>query len=368
MKKSISFHLLPVLVMLLCLSSCSETTKKTEYTHSIPSNVTEMASLDVKSIVSKAGLNDAASKATLQELLGALFENKNAALKEEAETLLQDPAESGIDWSAPVYLFKAPTLHSTAIALKIADLKKFEAMLELFAQEQLCTVPVKVQGYHSVEIKDAGVLIAYNDGTLLGVYGGSSEQLQKLQPAITALMQQPADKSIHANKHFTSMLQQKGDIRLLATPDALPMDVRGVLNWPHGTQLLGYVLFENGRIYATLQSADFKGDTKEDNQPFHPNNSRELQQAMLSMMHGRPFNISLTSDELLTLSNLRVLMEYASDEPEIKNLYQMIMKIEELNLRGDKNRTNFTIVLNEKKENALKQLVDFAKLFAGSNP
>ena len=58
------------------------------------------------------------------------------------------------------------------------------------------------------------------------------------------------------------------------------------------------------------------------------------------MMHGRPFNISLTSDELLTLSNLRVLMEYASDEPEIKNLYQMIMKIEELNLRGDKNRTN----------------------------
>ena len=86
------------------------------------------------------------------------------------------------------------------------------------------------------------------------------------------------------------------------------------------------------------------------------------------MMHGRPFNISLTSDELLTLSNLRVLMEYASDEPEIKNLYQMIMKIEELNLRGDKNRTNFTIVLNEKKENALKLLVDFAKLFAGSNP
>ena len=66
------------------------------------------------------------------------------------------------------------------------------------------------------------------------------------------------------------MLQQKGDIRLLATPDALPMDVRGVTELAACTQLLGYVLFENGRIYATLQSADFKGDTKEDNQPFHP--------------------------------------------------------------------------------------------------
>ena len=238
-------------------------------------------------------------------------------------------------------------------------------MLRLLAQEQLCTAPVEAGGYRSVEIKDAGVLLAYNDGTLLGVYGGSTEQLKKLQPAITALMQQPADKSIRTGKYFAPMMQQKGDIRLLATPDALPIDVRGVLTWPHGTQLLGYVLFENGRIYATLQNADFKGNTKESNQPFHPQNSRELQQAMLNMMHGRAFNISLTSNELLTLSNLRVLMEYAPNEPEVNILYQLIMKIEELNLRGDKNRTNFTVVLNEKNENALKQLTDFAKLFIG---
>ena len=295
-----------------------------------------------------------------------LIVDLNRPLREKKKkTLLKDPAESGIDWNAPLYVFEAPTLHNTAITLKIADLEKFEAMLRLLAQEQLCTAPVEAGGYWSVEIKDAGVLLAYNDGTLLGVYGGSTEQLKKLQPAITALMQQPADKSIRTGKYFAPMMQQKGDIRLLATPDALPMDVRGVLTWPHGTQLLGYVLFENGRIYATLQNADFKGNTKESNQPFHPQNSRELQQAMLNMMHGRAFNISLTSNELLTLSNLRVLMEYAPDEPEVSILYQLIMKIEELNLRGDKNRTNFTVVLNEKNENALKQLTDFAKLFIG---
>ncbi len=335
MRKSISFYLLPVLLTVLCLSSCSETGQKTEYTHVIPANATEVAALDLKSIVDKAGLNTSDSRATLQKFLGLLLEGGSANLKQEAETLLKDPAESGIDWNAPLYVFEAPTLHNTAITLKIADLKKFEAMLRLLVQEQLCTAPVEAGGYRSVEIKDAGVLLAYNDGTLLGVYGGSTE------------------------------LQQKGDIRLLATPDALPMDVRGVLTWPHGTQLLGYVLFENGRIYATLQNADFKGNTKESNQPFHPQNSRELQQAMLNMMHGRAFNISLTSNELLTLSNLRVLMEYAPNEPEVNILYQLIMKIEELNLRGDKNRTNFTVVLNEKNENALKQLTDFAKLFIG---
>ena len=238
-------------------------------------------------------------------------------------------------------------------------------MLRLLAQEQLCTAPVEAGGYRSVEIKDAGVLLAYNDGTLLGSlrrqYGTVEEAATRHHRphATTCRQKHPHRQILHPDD------AAKGDIRLLATPDALPMDVRGVLTWPHGTQLLGYVLFENGRIYATLQNADFKGNTKESNQPFHPQNSRELQQAMLNMMHGRAFNISLTSNELLTLSNLRVLMEYAPDEPEVSILYQLIMKIEELNLRGDKNRTNFTVVLNEKNENALKQLTDFAKLFIG---
>lgn len=75
----------------------------------------------------------------MQKFLGLLLEGGSANLKQEAETLLKDPAESGIDWNAPLYVFEAPTLHNTAITLKIADLKKFEAMLRLLVQEQLCT-------------------------------------------------------------------------------------------------------------------------------------------------------------------------------------------------------------------------------------
>ena len=152
MRKSISFYLLPVLLTVLCLSSCSETGQKTEYTHVIPANATEVAALDLKSIVDKAGLNTSDSRATLQKFLGLLLEGGSANLKQEAETLLKDPAESGIDWNAPLYVFEAPTLHNTAITLKIADLKKFEAMLRLLAQEQLCTAPVEAGGYRSVEI------------------------------------------------------------------------------------------------------------------------------------------------------------------------------------------------------------------------
>lgn len=111
MRKSISFYLLPVLLTVLCLSSCSETGQKTEYTHVIPANATEVAALDLKSIVDKAGLNTSDSRATLQKFLGLLLEGGSANLKQEAETLLKDPAESGIDWNAPLYVFEDAAQH-----------------------------------------------------------------------------------------------------------------------------------------------------------------------------------------------------------------------------------------------------------------
>lgn len=43
MRKSISFYLLPVLLTVLCLSSCSETGQKTEYTHVIPATSVALA-------------------------------------------------------------------------------------------------------------------------------------------------------------------------------------------------------------------------------------------------------------------------------------------------------------------------------------
>lgn len=364
MRKNFIPHILSVLALILSLNACTKV-EKTEYTNVLPAKATEVAVLNVKDIVAKAGLNNADNQEAQQKLIDLLMEGSSPSLAKELETVLNNPAETGIDWNAPVYLFKAPNIPAMTVAIKITDLQKFESLLATLAKENISTTPQKADGYKTVEIENAGILLAYNDGTLLVVHGNSSSHLKKLQPAIAELMKQPADKSIHTNAYFSSMMQQKGDIRLMATPDALPIDVRGVLKWPHGTQLSGRILFENGRIYATLQRADFDGETHESNQPFHPKNSRELQQAMLNMMRGTPFNIELSSEELITLSNLRVLMEYAPDNSEVRTLYQLIMKIELLNLRGDSNRTTFTIVLNEKNQNALEQMVNFAKQFVG---
>lgn len=365
MKKNLLFRLLPVWTLILLLGGSCSKAEKTEYTHVIPANATEVAAIDMKAIVEKARLNTPDSREMRQKVSGLLLNGSTPALFKQLDNMMEHPEETGIDWDSPVYAFKAPSLHSMAATFKVSNLKKLETLLKTLAEEKFCTAPVKADGYYISNMAEAGIQLAFNDGTLLVVYGGSATQLKKLSAAVTALIKQPADKSIHANPFYEPMMKQKGDIRLLATPDILPFNVRGVLNWPQGTQLYGYVLFENGRIYACLQRADFNGETKESNQPFHPQSTKDLQLAMAQMMHGVPFNIELTSEELLTVTNLRALMAFGADEPEVQTLYQLITRIDVLNVRGDSNRTTFTVILQDKKQNSLKQLADFARQFIG---
>ncbi|MBQ8673991.1 MAG: DUF4836 family protein [Bacteroides sp.] len=360
-----TLHLLLGLAIVLCFQACSDTPIKTEYTHAIPANAEEVAVVHLKTLVEKAGLADDSHRQEKQKLLALLSNGGNADFVQQMESLINNPDETGIDWDMPVYYFNAPTLRTPAFVAKVNDLPKLRNLFKALAEENICTDISEGDGYGTVEIKESGLLLAFNDGTLLTVCTDSPAQVRKLHPAIKNLMQQGADQCIRNHPHYDAMMQQNGDIRLLATPDVIPFNLRGVLNWPQGTPILGYLLFENGRIYASVQRADFSGETGESAQPFHPQNSKELQQAMRRMMNGHSFNIELTTEELLTLTNLRVIMEFTPDEPEVNAMYLLVQKIETLNARGDNNRTRFTVILHEKNANSLKQLMEFAKQFAG---
>ncbi len=365
MKKSLFLQWLPLAAAMMLVGACTQQEAvKTEYTHVIPANTTQVAAIYLTDLAQKAGLGSAENLALEQQLFTLLMEGSSSDFSQKLRNILENPSEAGIDWNAPAYLFNVSSLHGSALTFKISDLQKFEELIKLLSQERLSSEPIQAEGYTAVEIEDVGLLLAYNDGTLLVVYGDGTASLQKLRPALTDLMKQSADKSIHSNPYFALMMQQKGDIRILATPDAIPLDLKSILNWPVGTQLLGYTLFENGRIYATLQRADFQGKTAESNQPFHPKNSSELQQSVAAIRSGVPFNIMLTNEELLTLSNVGLLMQLVPS-PEIEALYQAIMQVETLNLRGDGNQTNFTLVLKDSRRNALKQILDFATSFWG---
>ena len=74
-KKTIS-RLSVLAVLIVFLAACS---KQTEYTNVIPADATAVASIDLKSLANKAGMNDKENEAAKQKLLEAMKSGMNAA-------------------------------------------------------------------------------------------------------------------------------------------------------------------------------------------------------------------------------------------------------------------------------------------------
>ena len=236
-----------------------------------------------------------------------------------------------------------------------------DEFINTLSSDGQCSKPTASGNHMRTTIKGVGLELAYNDGTLLMVYHANPSELQKLSPAIDQLMAQPNENSIVHTEHFKQIAQIKGDIKVLVTPDSMPLELRGLLSLPQGTQLVGATMFEQGKLVALLKRANFNGEVYINATPFRPKSNGELQAALSAMMRGKPFHLELTSTELLTVSNLRVLMEYSPNDPSTRQLYELINKIDLLTLQGDNKLCVLTLDLSNKQENALKQLITFAQ-------
>ena len=133
-KKTIS-RLSVLAVLIVFLAACSKTV---EYTNIIPADATVVTSINLKSLASKAGLNDKENEAAKQKVLEALKSGMNAATFQQLEKVMNNPSESGIDVEAPVYVFTSPSFpYSTAVA-KIKSEDDLHASLEIMVKEQIC--------------------------------------------------------------------------------------------------------------------------------------------------------------------------------------------------------------------------------------
>ena len=91
-KKMIS-RLSVLAVLIVFLAACSKTS---EYTNVIPADASVVASINLKSLASKAGLDDKENEAAKQKILEALKSGMNAATFQQLEKIMKNPSESGI--------------------------------------------------------------------------------------------------------------------------------------------------------------------------------------------------------------------------------------------------------------------------------
>ena len=251
MKKNLFFHFSVLAMLIVLISACSS--KKPEYTNVIPSDASQVIAVNLKSLADKAGTKDKETKEALQKLTDALKSDMNAATFQQLEAVLKDPAKSGVDVNAPIYVFNAPSFPYTTMVAKVQsedDLLK----------EEIISHVAEADGYSFAQINKRA-LLAFTPTTLMMVNYTGTSQLEKVKEGIPALLKQTGENSINSNTAFKKMQKQDGDINMLISPSSLLSAYANPLNYgiSHNIDLkdlkmLGSLSFEKGKIELKVES------------------------------------------------------------------------------------------------------------------
>ena len=248
-KKMIS-RLSVLAVLIAFLAACSKTS---EYTNVIPADASVVASINLKSLASKAGLDDKENEAAKQKILEALKSGMNAATFQQLEKIMKNPSESGIDVESPVYVFSSSSFPYPTIVGKVSNEDNLHASLDVMAKEQICQPVSEADGYSFTTTN--GDLLVFNNLTVMIIDVNGASQTEKAQEGIVTLMKQTAENSIAKSGAFQKMEKQKNDINFFASMTAIPSNYRNQVSMglpaevkPEDITLVGGLNFEKGKI------------------------------------------------------------------------------------------------------------------------
>lgn len=249
MKKSLFTRLTLLAMTMALVSSCSE---KAEYTHVIPSNATCVVGIDMKSLADKAGLDDKENKDARQKLTDAMKSGMNAATFQQMEMILKNPNKSGVDVSAPLYLFNSETFPTSIIA-KVSNEEDLHALLETLEKEKVCQPLSDADGFRFTQMSDQ-VFLAYTPAVLMLTNYKGKNQLERIKQDIPALLKQTAENSIASTTAFKKMQKMGGDINAMLSLTSLMNPYTQMFktqDLPFNLQdlkMLGSLSFEKGKI------------------------------------------------------------------------------------------------------------------------
>lgn len=258
MKKSLFFHFSVLAVLVALVSACSS--KKPEYTNVIPADASQVISIHLKSLADKAGAKDKENREALQKLTDALKSEMNAAAFQQLEAVLNDPAQSGVDIDAPIYVFQAPSFPYATMVAKVLNEDDLRKLLEATEKEQISSPVEEADGYSFAQINKQ-VLIAFTPTTLVAVSYAGASQLEKVKSGIPALLKQTEESRMNSTAAFQKMQKQTGDIHMLISPSGLMSAYANPLNYGISNsidlkdlKMLGNLSFEKGKIELKIES------------------------------------------------------------------------------------------------------------------
>lgn len=253
MKKSLFPRLALMAVLMAMVSACSD--KAPEYTNIIPADASSVVSINMKSLVDKAGFNDKETQQAKDKLIEAMKSEMNAATFQQMEMILKDPKRSGVDVSAPLYIFSTEALPSVSVLAKVSSEDDLHALLETMENEKICQPIAGGDGYQYTQMNNQ-LFLAYTPSILLVTSYSGNTQFEKVKQSIAALLKQDAEKSIVSAAAFKRMLKLGGDIDVMFSPASLMGPYANMIDpkdMPYNIdlkdmQILGSLSFDKGKI------------------------------------------------------------------------------------------------------------------------
>lgn len=201
------------LFIVTAFSSCSN---RQDYTNAIPSDATSVFSVNLQIMAQKAGLQEAGNRAALNKLTEALKTGLSAELQQQVEKLMENPADLGIDYTAPVYFFQAS---QTGLAAKVSDRNKLESFLKATQKDELFMGLQQADSY--TYTYNEQLFLAFNETTLLALSTPSSMDIGQMNNDVRLLLAQTEENSIKQQRFFNELQTRQGDINMALSAESL---------------------------------------------------------------------------------------------------------------------------------------------------
>jgi len=372
MKRTLVLRFTTLLMLVIFVSACS---KKTEYTNVIPNNISAVVSINVKAIFNKAGLDQKNNHGLKQKMIDALKQDLDAKIFEQAQKIINNPSESGLDLNAPLYLFTSPTFTTPVVVAKVRNYKKLNSLIQTLSADQVCQPIAKKNNYHFTSFDNN--LLIFNKSAVLLITLNDKFDLEKAKSIADNLMKRKDKQNITNTPNIKKALKGNNDINFFTSLAAIPKAYNGIMRIAIPTQInseeiniSGSLNFENGKI--NLQFKNSSSDPKvnallEKRSAFiHPLNGTFIKDFPISVFAF--LNINVNGRELFNMIHNNPDFQNnisLAQESEIKKVFDAIngdiaIGLTDLTLTGMPSFIAFAEVKNEK---VLNTLFDNMKLF-----
>lgn len=240
-----NFRLMAIAALVLvALASCH----KTDYIQVIPQESSLVVSANIAKMATDGDLANSNLMGVVNQYMGLITVGD---ARQQFQHYVDNPADLGVDFTQPVYFFKAGDI--TGVTMRVADDDDVEKFVQMLNSQGLCSNVQTVDGVKLTQFLD-DIVFAYNAHTMLMLANVSGSLVQTRQIAAQLMNQDKASSFVETEAYdemddqsdrdivaYTNGAALSGEL-LESIKSMLPTGIR-----PIDIELFSSVEFEKGK-------------------------------------------------------------------------------------------------------------------------